>query len=81
MIYDGEIGLIACFLQFFFRNRKVDEEAYILFVRKNALHILIPKYGLEGTIMLTEKDGSSIFRWNQEVSVIKIDVLYLNVIK
>lgn len=30
-----------------------DEEGYVLFVRKNALQILIPKYGLEGTLYVS----------------------------
>ena len=34
----------------------VSEEAYILFVRKNAIVVLIPKYGLEGTVFFEEKD-------------------------
>lgn len=34
----------------------VNEEAYILFVRKNAIVVLIPKYGLEGTVFFEEKD-------------------------
>ena len=41
--------------QLFFRNRKVDEEAYILYVRKNALQVLIPKYGLEGNLYLDDQ--------------------------
>jgi exosome complex exonuclease DIS3/RRP44 len=43
----------------FFRNRKRDETGYILFVRQNAMQVLIPKYGLEGTLFLrttTDKD-------------------------
>jgi len=40
--------------QLFFKNRKVDEEGYVLFVRKNALQVLIPKYGLEGTLYFDE---------------------------
>lgn len=38
--------------QIFFQNRIVDEDSYVLFVRKNAIQVLIPKYGLEGTIFL-----------------------------
>ena len=38
--------------QLFFRNRKVDEEAYVLAVKKNALQVLIPRYGIEGTLYL-----------------------------
>lgn len=44
--------------QLFFRNRKVDEEAFILAVKKNALQILIPNYGLEGTIYLKDVNAS-----------------------
>lgn len=42
-------------LQLFFRNKVEEEEGYILFVRKNALQILIPKFGLEGTLYLSKK--------------------------
>jgi exosome complex exonuclease DIS3/RRP44 len=42
-----------------------DEEGYVLFVRKNALQILIPKYGLEGTLFL--KDSASKFVYKEEV--------------
>ena len=31
----------------FFKDRSCIEEAFVLFVRHNALHVLIPKYGLE----------------------------------
>lgn len=37
------------------------EEAYILFVRKNALQVLIPKYGIEGNIFLREVISRSKF--------------------
>ena len=37
------------------------EEAYILFVRKNALQVLIPKYGIEGNIFLREVTSRSKF--------------------
>jgi len=50
--------------------------SYILFVRKNALQVLIPKYGLEGTLYLKgDKDGQDglertrsevIFTFNEE---------------
>ncbi|XP_053402817.1 exosome complex exonuclease RRP44-like [Mercenaria mercenaria] len=36
----------------FFKKRVIDEEGYILFVRKNAVQVLIPKYGLEATLYL-----------------------------
>ncbi|XP_060651101.1 exosome complex exonuclease RRP44-like [Drosophila nasuta] len=50
--------------------------SYVLFVRKNALQVLIPKYGLEGTLYLKgDKDGKDglertksevIFTFNEE---------------
>lgn len=60
---------VALHTQLFFRNRRVDEEAYVLFVRKNALQVLIPKYGLEGTIMLSRKHDKEDagFQFDQEV--------------
>ncbi|XP_037952749.1 exosome complex exonuclease RRP44-like isoform X1 [Teleopsis dalmanni] len=36
----------------YFRGKTQDVEGYILFVRKNALQVLIPKFGLEGTVYL-----------------------------
>lgn len=42
----------------FFRGRTQEENGYVLFVRKNALQILIPKFGLEGTIYLSGRKGS-----------------------
>lgn len=48
--------------------------SYVLFVRKNALQILIPKFGLEGTVYLNSlKDdqkklpGGVVFNFNEEV--------------
>ena len=49
--------------QLFFRNRKVDEEAYILSIKKNALNVLIPKYGLEGALYLKDFD----FTYDEQV--------------
>lgn len=34
----------------FFKNKAQVEEAFVLFVKKNALQVLIPKYGLETTM-------------------------------
>lgn len=57
-------------LQLFFRDKVQHEEGYVLYVRKNALQILIPKYGLEGTIYLTppnDKKAEVTFIYNEEV--------------
>ena len=50
--------------QLFFRNRKVTEEAYVLAVMKNALQVMIPRYGLEGTLYFDDFP----FEFNDQVS-------------
>ncbi|XP_050293944.1 exosome complex exonuclease RRP44 [Anthonomus grandis grandis] len=50
----------------FFKGKLNDEEGYILYVRKNALQILIPKYGLECTLYLVKKGETSIFEYDEE---------------
>lgn len=61
---------VALNTHLFFRNRTEEVEGYVLFVRKNALQILIPKYGLEGTIYLSGKNNDNVkFIYNEEVSV------------
>ncbi|GFN79180.1 exosome complex exonuclease rrp44, partial [Plakobranchus ocellatus] len=52
----------------FFKKRVQDEEGHVLFVRKNALQVLIPKYGLEGTVFLNDEGqkSSSIFVYDEE---------------
>ncbi|XP_050397499.1 exosome complex exonuclease RRP44 [Patella vulgata] len=51
----------------FFKTRVQDEDGYVLFVRKNALQVLIPKYGLEGTLYLNEnKKSPTQFFYNEE---------------
>ncbi|TSK17962.1 Exosome complex exonuclease RRP44 [Bagarius yarrelli] len=48
---------VAFHTQLFFKNRgNLNEEGFILFVRKNAIIILIPKFGLEGTVFFENKD-------------------------
>ena len=45
----------------FFRNKDAVEEGFVLFVRKNALQVLIPKYGLENPLFFdsVEEKGSA----------------------
>jgi len=43
---------VALHTQLFFRGKLVDEVGFIIYVRKNAVQVLIPKYGLEGTVFL-----------------------------
>jgi len=43
----------------FFKNQPRDEEGYVLMIKQNAVQVLIPKYGLEGTLYLRASPGSS----------------------
>ncbi|XP_076839145.1 exosome complex exonuclease RRP44 [Brachyhypopomus gauderio] len=48
---------VAFNTQLFFKNKGIlNEEGFVLFVRKNAIIILIPKFGLEGTVFFENKD-------------------------
>ncbi|KAM4701510.1 exosome complex exonuclease RRP44 [Discoglossus pictus] len=48
---------VAFHTQLFFKTKGIlQEEGYILFVRKNAIVVLIPKFGLEGTVFFEEKN-------------------------
>lgn len=48
---------VAFHTQLFFKTRGVlNEEGFVLFVRKNAIIVLIPKFGLEGTVFFDSKD-------------------------
>lgn len=44
----------------FFKSRGIlNEEGFVLFVRKNAIIVLIPRFGLEGTVFFDPKDKSA----------------------
>ncbi|XP_073520066.1 exosome complex exonuclease RRP44 [Phyllobates terribilis] len=48
---------VAFHTQLFFKTKGImNEEGYILFVRKNAIVVLIPKFGLEGTVFFEGKN-------------------------
>ncbi|XP_026529266.1 exosome complex exonuclease RRP44 [Notechis scutatus] len=66
---------IAFHTQLFFKNKgEVSEEAYILFVRKNAIVVLIPKYGLEGTVFFEEKaKANERLVFNDEIPSLTIE--------
>ena len=52
---------VALNTQIFFRGKVVDEEGFVIYVRKNAVQILILKYGLEGTVFLDrDSEGKNI---------------------
>ncbi|KAM6140224.1 exosome complex exonuclease RRP44 isoform 2-T2 [Pterocles gutturalis] len=66
---------VAFHTQLFFKSKGVvNEDAYILFVRKNAVVVLIPKYGLEGTVFFEEKDKPTPrLEYNNEVPSLTVE--------
>ncbi|XP_067842648.1 exosome complex exonuclease RRP44 [Heptranchias perlo] len=66
---------VAFHTQLFFRNKGlVDEVGYILFVKKNAIVVLIPKFGLEGTVFFEEKGKQSPkLHYNEEIPSLTVE--------
>lgn len=66
---------VACHTQLFFKHKGiVDEIGYILFVKKNAIVVLIPKFGLEGTVFFEEKGKQSLkMQYNEEIPSITVE--------
>merc|ERR1712218_634952 len=52
----AERSSVNLFTHMFFKNTPRDEQEYILFIKQNAIQVLIPKYGLEGTLYLKSND-------------------------
>uniref|UniRef100_A0A8C4T5F1 DIS3 homolog, exosome endoribonuclease and 3'-5' exoribonuclease n=1 Tax=Erpetoichthys calabaricus TaxID=27687 RepID=A0A8C4T5F1_ERPCA len=52
---------VAFHTQLFFKTKGVvNEEGFVLFVKKNAIVVLIPKFGLEGTVFFDNKDKPNL---------------------
>ena len=62
--------------QLFFRNRRVDEDAYVLAVKKNALQVLIPRYGLESTLYLNDVE----YLYHEQVHLTRRCILSLSLL-
>ncbi|XP_054715986.1 exosome complex exonuclease RRP44-like [Uloborus diversus] len=54
---------VNLYTHIFFKDKVVEEEGYILFIRENALQILLPRFGLECTLYL-----SSLNKENDQVA-------------
>uniref|UniRef100_A0A8C6Q5D3 Exosome complex exonuclease RRP44 n=1 Tax=Nothobranchius furzeri TaxID=105023 RepID=A0A8C6Q5D3_NOTFU len=61
--------------QLFFKSRgMLNEEGFVLFVRKNAIIVLIPKFGLEGTVFFDTKDKvSPSLVYDEEGPTLKVE--------
>ena len=45
--------------EIFFRHKSVVEEGHVLFVHRNALQVLIPKYGVEGMVFFDDSSSET----------------------
>merc|ERR1719410_2261860 len=56
---------VNLYTHIYFKDKKREETGYVLFIRQNAVQLLIPKYGLEGTLFLrnNSKQNSSDLDW------------------
>lgn len=54
----------------FFKNRDSEEEAFVLFVKKNAIQVLIPKFGLESTMFFDDARLCDAFGGARRLSVV-----------
>ncbi|GFV45059.1 exosome complex exonuclease RRP44 [Trichonephila clavipes] len=60
---------VNLYTHIFFKDKTVEEEGYILFIRENALQILLPRFGLECTLYLNspnKDDNELIFTYDHE---------------
>ncbi|KFM79835.1 Exosome complex exonuclease RRP44, partial [Stegodyphus mimosarum] len=60
---------VNLYTHIFFKDKVVEEEGYILFIRENALQILLPRFGLECTLYLSSvnKDEDTVtFEYDEE---------------
>ncbi|KAI9193160.1 uncharacterized protein BJ171DRAFT_431682 [Polychytrium aggregatum] len=58
---------VELFTTLYFRDKKVDEEGYVIRVLKNGFVVLIPRYGIEGIVYTTAPGaaaGSSAFAFD-----------------
>ncbi|CAL1288476.1 unnamed protein product [Larinioides sclopetarius] len=60
---------VNLYTHIFFKDKTVEEEGYILFIRENALQVLLPRFGLECTLYLNslkKTDSETIFTYDEE---------------
>ena len=57
---------VNLYTHIYFKDKRRDETGYVLFIRQNALQVLIPKYGLEGTLFLRTKESDCEWSFDEE---------------
>uniref|UniRef100_S4RXM9 DIS3 exosome endoribonuclease and 3'-5' exoribonuclease n=1 Tax=Petromyzon marinus TaxID=7757 RepID=S4RXM9_PETMA len=70
---------VAFHTQLFFKSKGVvSEEGFVLFARKNPVVVLIPKYGLEGTVFFDSKDLKLNVTFDEEGLTLCVEGIALN---
>ncbi|GIY42961.1 exosome complex exonuclease RRP44 [Caerostris darwini] len=59
---------VNLYTHIFFKDKTVEEEGYILFIRENALQVLLPRFGLECTLYLNsnKENDNVIFTYDEK---------------
>jgi len=71
-------SLLTCAVSFFFysQDKVVVEEAFVIRVRKNAVSVLVPRFGIEGPIHLDRAGDGPVpsLRYDPELSSLAVEV-------
>ncbi|KAJ3333091.1 exosome catalytic subunit dis3 [Blyttiomyces sp. JEL0837] len=56
---------VELFTNLFFKNKNVQEDAYVIRVMKNGFTVILPKYGVEGVVHVRQQDeGEPILKYD-----------------
>uniref|UniRef100_A0A5S6R1P7 RNB domain-containing protein n=1 Tax=Trichuris muris TaxID=70415 RepID=A0A5S6R1P7_TRIMR len=61
----------------FFKARVEDAAGYVLFLRRNAIQVLIPKYGLEAPILIGQRDTQVAFDFDDAKGTLTVGNIIL----
>merc|ERR1719228_381193 len=63
----ASLASVNLYTHIYFKDKKREETGYVLFIRQNAVQVLIPKYGLEGTLFLSgKKQDNSVWKFDED---------------
>ncbi|GIX88155.1 exosome complex exonuclease RRP44 [Caerostris extrusa] len=68
---------VNLYTHIFFKDKTVEEEGYILFIRENALQVLLPRFGLECTLYLNsnKENDNVIFTYDEKIPGFSVEPL------
>ena len=71
MAQHASIDSNALFTMLFFKDKVVEEEAYVTKIKANGFIVLVPKYGIENIVYTAAPNGPNPFRFNEELQVLE----------